>query len=121
MSELSIEQTFAFNKFKKGENLFITGPGGTGKTKLIHHFVNYMHNMGLKFQVCAMTGCAALLLGCKSRTLHSWSGIKLAKGTIDETIRQVIRNKKTVSSWKNINILIVDEVSMMSKKNFRIM
>lgn len=120
MSELSIEQTFAFNKFKKGENLFITGPGGTGKTKLIHHFVNYMHNMGLKFQVCAMTGCAALLLGCKSRTLHSWSGIKLAKGTIDETIRQVIRNKKTVSSWKNINILIVDEVSMMSKKIFEL-
>lgn len=119
MSEsLSLEQRIAFDKFKKGENLFITGPGGTGKTKLIHHLVNYMHHMGLKYQVCAMTGCASLLLGCKSRTLHSWSGIKLAKGTIDETIRQVIRNKKTVSSWKNINILIVDEVSMMSKKIF---
>lgn len=119
MSEsLSVEQKIAFDKFKKGENLFITGPGGTGKTKLIHNLVNYMHHMGLKFQVCAMTGCASLLLGCKSRTLHSWSGIKLAKGTIDETIRQVIRNKKTVSSWKNINILIVDEVSMMSKKIF---
>ena len=119
MSEsLSLEQKIAFDKFKKGENLFITGPGGTGKTKLIHQLVNYMHHMGLKYQVCAMTGCASLLLGCKSRTLHSWSGIKLAKGTIDETIRQVIRNKKTVSSWKNTNILIVDEVSMMSKKIF---
>lgn len=121
MSEsLSIEQSIAFDKFKKGENLFITGPGGTGKTKLIHHLVRYMNYMGLKFQVCAMTGCAALLLGCKSRTLHSWSGIKLAKGTIDETIRQVIRNKKTVSAWKNTNILIVDEVSMMSKKIFEL-
>ena len=117
---LSVEQKIAFEKFKKGENLFITGPGGTGKTKLIHHLVNHMIHMGLKFQVCAMTGCASLLLGCKSRTLHSWSGIKLAKGTIDATIRQVTRNKKTVASWKNINILIVDEVSMMSKKIFEL-
>ena len=27
-----------------------------------------------------MTGCAAVLLKCSASTLHSWSGIKLAKG-----------------------------------------
>ena len=74
--KLSEEQIYAFEKFKQGGNLFITGPGGTGKTKLIHHLVNHMIMNSTKFQVCAMTGCAAVLLGCNARTLHSWSGIK---------------------------------------------
>jgi ATP-dependent DNA helicase PIF1 len=120
MSELSIEQKYALDKFKRGENLFITGPGGTGKTKLIHTLVNHMNQSGINYQVCAMTGCAALLLGCKSRTLHSWSGIKLAKGSIDATIKQVIRSRKTVAAWRKIKVLIVDEVSMMSKKIFEL-
>jgi ATP-dependent DNA helicase PIF1 len=120
MSELSIEQKYALDKFKKGENLFITGPGGTGKTKLIHSLVNYMNQSGTNYQICAMTGCAALLLGCKSRTLHSWSGIKLARGPIETIIKQVIRSKKTVSAWKKVKVLIVDEVSMMSKKIFEL-
>jgi len=120
MSELSIEQRYALDKFKKGENLFITGPGGTGKTKLIHTLVNHMNQIGINYQVCAMTGCAALLLGCKSRTLHSWSGIKLAKGSIDATIKQVTRSRKTVSAWRKVKVLIVDEVSMMSKKIFEL-
>ena len=38
---LSEEQEYAFDKFRKGENVVITGPGGTGKSKLIQNFVNY--------------------------------------------------------------------------------
>ena len=34
LSTLSQEQKYAFDLFKKGENVFITGPGGTGKTML---------------------------------------------------------------------------------------
>lgn len=64
---LSKEQLYAFDKFTKGENLFITGPGGTGKTKLIHHFVKYLKLTRTPYQVCAMTGCAALLLKCNAR------------------------------------------------------
>ena len=119
-STLSKEQLYAFDKFTKGENLFITGPGGTGKTKLIHHFVKYLKLTRTPYQVCAMTGCASLLLKCNARTLHSWSGIKLGKGPIETIISQVMKNKSARSSWKKIKILIVDEVSMMSKKIFEL-
>lgn len=117
---LGKEQKYAFEKFKQGENLFITGPGGTGKTRLIHSLVDYMNINDIKYQVCALTGCAALLLGQKSRTLHSWAGIKLAKGPIDGILRQVSKNKKAISEWRKIKVLIVDEVSMMSKKIFEL-
>ena len=35
MNELSPEQRHAYIQFTKGEHLFITGPGGTGKTRLV--------------------------------------------------------------------------------------
>jgi ATP-dependent DNA helicase PIF1 len=120
--ELSNEQKYAFNMFKNGENIFITGPGGTGKTKLIETFVEYMSSRGIKHQVCAMTGCATVLLNkCKARTLHSWSGIKLAKGDIERVVYSVSKNKFAAKEWRSIKVLIIDEVSMMSKKIFDIL
>ena len=113
---LSQEQKYAFDRFKSGENLFITGPGGTGKTKLISHFVKYAGEQGTQINVCAMTGCAALLLNCNAKTLHSWSGIRLCKGPRDKIIAGVLKNKNSMAIWKKAKILVIDEVSMMSEK-----
>jgi ATP-dependent DNA helicase PIF1 len=118
---LSPEQNFAFEKFKRNENLFITGPGGTGKTKLIKHLVADTKLTGRKLQVCALTGCAAVLLNCNARTIHSWSGIRLAKGDRDKIVESTIKNRRSVQAWKSVNTLIVDEISMMSKKIFEIL
>ena len=92
--KLSIEQRCAIQQFEDGDSLFITGEGGTGKTLLIRHLVNVAKRQYRKIQVCAMTGCAALLLECNARTIHSWSGIKLATGTVDEIVEGVIRNHR---------------------------
>lgn len=115
---LSVEQEYAFECFKKGKNLFITGPGGTGKTKLIDTLVKYCTTNGKNVQVCAMTGCAALLLQCGAQTLHSWSGIKLAKGDNSKTVAAVSKSKRLKAKWRKVQVLIVDEVSMMSLKIF---
>lgn len=115
---LSAEQKYAFAKFAQGRNVFTTGPGGTGKTRLIQFMVEYMNMHGKSHQVCAMTGCAAVLLNCKAKTIHSWSGIKLGKGDPDDIVRRVIRNRCTAKNWRSIEVLIVDEVSMMSNKMF---
>ena len=72
--EMSHEQNLAFQKFKDGENLFITGPGGSGKSMFIREIMKYSQTLGKKIQICAMTGCAAVLLECNAKTIHSWSG-----------------------------------------------
>lgn len=118
---LSTEQLIAFEKFKSGENLLITGPGGTGKTYLIKTLVRYALNNNKNISVCALTGCAAVLLQCNARTIHSWSGIRLAKGPVQKIIGNVIKNRKAMIAWKTTQILIVDEVSMMSRKIFDVL
>lgn len=113
--DLSLEQEYAFQLFENGENVFLTGPGGTGKTCLIKQMVKRQNK---KVVVCAMTGCAAMLLGCGAITLHSWSGIRLGKGSKEDLFKLVSENKNSIKRWRSTETLILDEVSMLSKKLF---
>ena len=114
--ELSKDQQIVFEKYKNGENIFITGVGGTGKTRLIQHISEDAKKEIKAFQVCAMTGCAAVLLNCNANTIHSWAGIGLARGSIKEVVQRVTKSKFRKKNWKSIELLIIDEVSMLSEK-----
>ena len=119
--ELSPEQEQAINVFNKGHNMFLTGPGGTGKTALIKKMVEHCKQTEKKVQVCALTGCAAVLLNCQAKTVHSWAGIGLANGPADLIVKRVSTNKYKSANWKKLDVLIIDEVSMMSQKIFEIL
>lgn len=119
--ELSEEQQFAFNKYVQGNNIFITGPGGTGKSALIKMIYNHAYSHFKDIQVTALTGCAAVLLNCKAKTLHSWAGIGLGNSTIENLVTKIKKNKFAKSLWKCTDILVVDEVSMLSLKLFNML
>lgn len=121
MDSLSKEQKIIFDKYINGDNIFITGPGGCGKTFLIKKIVIHSKNKYRKIQVCALTGCASILLECNARTIHSWAGIGLANDSIDKVVEKVVRNYKKKQNWLNIDVLILDEVSMLSLKLFKIL
>ena len=42
--EFTQQHQYAFNKYKNGENIFITGPGGSGKSIFIKKLVKYANN-----------------------------------------------------------------------------
>lgn len=116
MNESSPEQIYAFNRYKAGENIFITGQAGTGKTFLIKKIVEDLNHRNISYKVCALTGCAAILLDCDATTLHSLTGIGIAKGDSQKVIRFALKRKKKVNELKQICVLIIDEISMLSKK-----
>ena len=131
MDLLSTEQRYAYEKFQSGGNLFISGPGGSGKSFLIKYFANHLQDIGQSYQITSTTGCSSILLsnnikvnGSESpvvKTIHSWSGIRLGRGTKEEIINLVLKNKWLVKEWKRVNTLIIDEISMFSSKLFEVL
>jgi ATP-dependent DNA helicase PIF1 len=119
--ELSEEQKLAFEKYKHGKNLFLTGPGGSGKSALIRYIHQDAIRNKKKIQVCALTGCAALLLGCKAKTVHSWAGIGLGNGKVEHIVAKVKANNFAKKAWSKTDILVIDEVSMLSLKLFKVL
>lgn len=116
VEQLTPDQEKTLISFKCGDNILITGPGGSGKSYLIKTIVEECKKTDRSVQVCAMTGCAAVLLQCGAKTLHSWGGFGLANGDIKNVIKRVTGNRYKKKPWKEVDVLIIDEISMLSKK-----
>lgn len=86
------------------ENYFITGKAGTGKSLLLQHLKDYsLKNL----VVVAPTGVAALNVG--GQTIHSLFLIPPTFIAPDS----LPHNKKISKLLKNIEVLVIDEVSMV--------
>ena len=120
MNSFTVDQQLVFDKYVAGENVFASGAGGVGKSFLIKHIFKHAKDNNKNIKVTALTGCAAILLQCNALTLHAFAGFGLALDTSDIIIAQLFDKPYKLKHWKNLHILIVDEVSMMSLKIFKI-
>ena len=118
---MSEEQEQAFNLYASRQNVFVTGPGGAGKSALIRKIWLHAISQSKKIQVCALTGCAAVLLRCRAKTVHSFAGIGLGNGDPVDIVTKIMKSKYKKRAWLDIEVLIVDEVSMLSKRLFELL
>ena len=121
MQLLTVEQNVAFNKYIEGNNIFITGPGGTGKSMLIRSIYEHAYNHHKNIHITALTGCAAVVLHKQAKTIHSWAGVGLGAGSLESIIKKIRSNIYSKKIWETTEILIVDEVSMLSQKLFELL
>lgn len=115
MTDLTIEQSYVYDKFMAGQSMFITGPAGCGKSFLIHHIRT--NSRGLNVAVTALTGTAACLIN--GQTLHGWGGLRLAEEPGEIIAKNIVSRMPPIAKrWRETDVLIIDEVSMMSAELF---
>ncbi len=106
-----MNQSQALKILKSGQNIFLTGSAGTGKTFLLNEFIEYLRKENIKVSVTASTGIAATHLD--GITIHSWSGMGIASKLTDKQIKSLLRKEELRKRIKEAEILIIDEISML--------
>jgi len=117
--DLTDKQYEAYLDMKNGLNIFITGPAGTGKSFLLNKFIedhndNKEADVKKTLYITSLTGISAQIL--KGTTLHSFAGIGLGNNTIDYYVNKIRKNSEIYHRWKQIETLIIDEVSMLTSE-----
>jgi len=95
------------------KHVFLTGGAGTGKTTLTRQIIAAYGTEGKKVAKLASTGMAAALIG--GQTLHSFFDLGIADNETDlERRGKLIPKKKTVKLVRAMDLIVIDEISMVS-------
>lgn len=108
---LSESQRQALDAVKVGKNVFITGSAGTGKSHLISKITKWLRTKAKTYRLTASTGIAALNIG--GMTLHRMVGLGLAKEEKGKLLSKTSMNRQLVRLWTQLEVLIIDEISMV--------
>lgn len=98
-------QDLAIALIRKGKNVFVTGPGGCGKSWVIREVHESKSTV-----LCAPTGIAAINIG--GVTCHSLFGLPTGLPT-EMDKRQVPSKMKEVFKSDTVKRIIIDEVGML--------
>jgi len=118
-STLNDEQCRVVESILSGHSTFFTGPAGSGKSHILSALFD-ANEMGIggkngqprKIVITATTGVAACNVG--GVTIHSFAGVGAGKGSPADLAKRVMGNEYTKGRWREVDILVIDEISMMA-------
>lgn len=112
------DQRAAYETLLSGNNVFLTGEGGTGKSYLIKTFIGQKREQeGKNVLVCAPTGIAALNLD--GVTIHKALRMP-TRVIIPDDYNDKRKLKKAAKILKKTDVFIMDEVSMCRCDQFNL-
>jgi len=119
LTELSEEQQEVVRAYEAGQNIFVTGGAGSGKSHLLNYLKRYYSHQGL--EITASTGIAAVNIG--GSTIHSWAAIGLANLPVEQIVANLFSPKfsKVRRKIKRTKAIAIDEISMISAETLEIL
>ena len=113
--ELTSGQKEALAMLQSDDNVFLTGPAGTGKSFVVK---KYLSSCEEPPPILASTGAAAILVG--GRTFHSFFGLGILEGGRASTLERFSKNLKARARVRAVDQIIIDEISMISEEAFEV-
>ncbi|XP_054819622.1 ATP-dependent DNA helicase PIF1-like [Prosopis cineraria] len=116
--EWTDEQMSTLAAISRGNSVFITGSAGTGKTLFLQQAIKRLRILYKlsRVSITASTGIAACAL--KGQTLHSFAGISNPTDNREAILDRIINNKRACKRWRNVQALVIDEISMIDADLF---
>jgi len=120
--KLDVQQQSAVDLVFQHRNVFLTGGGGTGKSRVLEYIIDaFKDKYGTEFKtnvgITSTTGSSALLIG--GVTIHSFSGLGVSKEDEEQYIQKIAKRRYIKKRFKELKTLIIDEVSMLTPRTFR--
>ena len=113
-----MRQSSALDILKTGQNVFLTGSAGSGKTYTLNQYIDYLRARRVPVAVTASTGIAATHMS--GTTIHSWSGIGIKDELSDRDLSNLSRKQFLADRLKDTAVLIIDEISMLHAKQLNL-
>jgi len=108
--EYTEDQKIAYSHMNSRDNVFITGPAGTGKSSIFIEFLNEARR-NQRIPILASTGAAAVIIG--GRTFHSFFGLGIMQKERSKIVYEALENPKIERNMTRSSIIAIDEVSML--------
>jgi len=100
-------------KLKAGENVFLTGGAGVGKTTITREIIKAYEEDAKKVAKLASTGMAATLI--EGQTLHSFLDLGIAPDLKSLELNGKLEiSKKIKKLIHSMDLVVIDEISMVS-------
>ena len=113
-----MRQSSALDILKTGQNVFLTGSAGSGKTYTLNQYIDYLRARRVPVAVTASTGIAATHMN--GTTIHSWSGIGIKDELTDRDLTTLSRKQFLADRLKDTAVLVIDEISMLHAKQLNL-
>lgn len=105
------------DRLTQNKNVFLTGGAGVGKTTITREVIEHFQSEAKKVAKLASTGMAATLI--EGQTLHSFLdlGIASSREELEKSGKLEIK-KKIKKLIESMDLIVIDEISMVSDKLF---
>lgn len=104
-----------------GNNVFLSGPAGSGKSYIIRKYCDLIQEINPKINIYRTSTTGLSALNIKGDTIQSYSGQGIAKDSYEELKDN---HSKMVGLWNKseekirlTDVLIIDEISMFSESS----